>query len=412
MARFASNRFLRGIAHFLMVFGPGIIVMEADNDAGALATYTQAGAQYGLHLLWLLLILLPITYIVQEMVVRLGIVTGKGHALMIYRRFGRWWGNFSMVDLLVVNFLTLITEFAAISMVMSQVGVSPYWSVPLVALALIVLVCRAGYNGWEKSMIVLCLIDAIWVVVACMHRGYTPMPIIPPVKIDGALIFLIIAIIGTTIAPWQLFFQQSCIANKKLRFQDLKFEQLDTFLGAVFTIIVAGAMMFCGRAVGAHYVDAGQMAGFLGAKWGHGTGLALLLMGANAAILGTVAISLSSAWAYGEIKGWPHSLQLKFKDAKGFYSVYIGCVLLAAGIVLIPHLPLQLIIVGVQVLAGIILPSTIVFLQILLSDKLLMGDYVNTKFQNVVNWIIVGFLIALSVVLVLQVILGGVHLTS
>src|ERR1700733_10958816 len=147
---------------FLMVFGPGLIVMEADNDAGAVSTYMQAGGQYGLHLLWLLVVLLPICYFVQEMVARLGIATGKGHAAMIYERFGRWWGHFSLVDLLAVNFLTLITEFAAISLALSALGVSPYVSVPVSALGLTLMVVTGSYLRWERMVIVLCLIDLTW----------------------------------------------------------------------------------------------------------------------------------------------------------------------------------------------------------------------------------------------------------
>src|SRR5579863_6035898 len=128
-----------------MVFGPGLIVMEADNDAGAVSTYTQAGAQYGLHLLWLMLLLLPVCYFIQEMVARLGIATGKGHAAMIYERFGKWWGRFSLFDLLLVNFLTLITEFAAISLALSAIGISPYISVPGAALALTLMVVTGSY---------------------------------------------------------------------------------------------------------------------------------------------------------------------------------------------------------------------------------------------------------------------------
>ena len=236
-----SNRVLRKIAHFLLVAGPGLIVLEADNEFGAVSSYTQAGAQYGLHgLLWLLLILLPITYICQEMTVRLGICTGQGHAAMIYRRFGRWWGNLSMVDLLLVNFLTLITEFAGISLVMSQLGISSYWSVPLVAIALIVLVLTTRYTVWERSMIALCLLDSVWFIIAFLHRNCASMPIIPGIHVNGTFLFMLIAVVGTTVAPWQIFFQQSCVADKKLRFADMKMEQIDTLLSAVFTIIIAG----------------------------------------------------------------------------------------------------------------------------------------------------------------------------
>src|SRR6202789_911636 len=156
----------RRILTFLMVFGPGLIVMEADNDAGAVSTYMQAGGQYGLHLLWLLVVLLPICYFVQEMVARLGIATGKGHAAMIYERFGKWWGRFSLIDLLAVNFLTLITEFAAISMALRALGVSPFISVPVSALGLTLMVVTGSYLRWERIVIVLCLMDLSWFVLA------------------------------------------------------------------------------------------------------------------------------------------------------------------------------------------------------------------------------------------------------
>ena len=236
---------------FLMVFGPGLIVMEADNDAGAVSTYMQAGGQYGLHLLWLLLVLLPICYFVQEMVARLGIATGKGHAAMIYERFGKWWGHFSLIDLLAVNFLTLITEFAAISLALSALGVSPYVSVPVSALGLTLMVVTGSYLRWERIVIALCLIDLTWFGLAyVVHPNWaavahnTMVPTLPPGGFSGSLVFLIIAIVGTTIAPWQLFFQQSCVAEKRLRFSDLKWARLDTLIGATFTVCVAGAMIW------------------------------------------------------------------------------------------------------------------------------------------------------------------------
>src|SRR5579859_5381439 len=156
------SRWQRDLLTFLMVFGPGLIVMVADNDAGAVSTYTQAGAQYGTHLLWLLLLLLPVTYFIQEMVVRLGVVTGEGHARMIYRRFGKWWGRFSLFDLELVNFMTLVTEFAAISLAFSSIGVSPYVAVPLTAVGLILMVITGSYLRWERIAIILSLGDVMW----------------------------------------------------------------------------------------------------------------------------------------------------------------------------------------------------------------------------------------------------------
>src|ERR1700692_1067011 len=153
---------------FLMVFGPGLIVMEADNDAGAVSTYMQAGGQYGLHLLWLLVVLLPICYFVQGMVARRGSAPGKVHAAMIYERFGKWWGRFSLIDLLAVNFLTLITEFAVISLALSALGISPYISVPVSALGLTLMVVTGSYLRWERIVIALCLMDFNWFVLAFM----------------------------------------------------------------------------------------------------------------------------------------------------------------------------------------------------------------------------------------------------
>ena len=413
----------RNLLTFLMVLGPGIIVMEADNDAGAVSTYTQAGAQYGTHLLWVLLLLLPIAYFVQEMVARLGIVTGQGHAAMIYRRFGRWWGAFSLLDLQVANFLTLVTEFAAISLAMSKMGVSPMIAVPLSAVALIGLVFTGSYLRWERIVIGLCLLDVAWFAMAALcgpNWGQTAhnslIPNVPAGGLTSNLVFLVIALVGTTIAPWQLFFQQSCVADKWLRFSDLKWARLDTLIGAIFTILVGGAMILVGDAAFRHHLnftDPAQMAVDLAPKVGPFVKNALLLMMVNAAVLGTTAISLSSAWAYGEVKGWPHSLHKGLKEAPGFYAVYALCVFGAAGVVLIPHVPLQLVILGVQVLAGLMLPSAIIFLQLMLNDRELLGDeYVNKPWNNWVNWIIIAVLFSLSLVLALQVALPNLFPAS
>jgi Mn2+/Fe2+ NRAMP family transporter len=401
---------------FLMVFGPGLIVMEADNDAGAVSTYVQAGGQYGLHLLWLLAVLLPICYFVQEMVARLGIATGKGHAAMIYERFGTWWGRFSLFDLLAVNFLTLITEFAAISLALSALGVSPSISVPVSAIGLTLMVVTGSYLRWERIVIALCLMDLAWFVLAFMMHPHwaavahnSVVPTMPMGGITSSLVFLVIAIVGTTIAPWQLFFQQSCVAEKRLRFADLKWARLDTLIGATFTVLVAGAMMLVGNYGFEHRIpfqDPAQVAVALGPIAGNFVRNGVLLLMVNAAVLGTTAISLASAWAYGEVKGWEHSLHKKLWEAPGFYATYMACIGTAAAIVLIPHVPLQLVIISVQVFAGLILPSAIIFLQLLLIDRELLGDrWVNRPWNNVINWTIIVVLFALSLLLAAQVML-------
>ena len=411
--RVVKSKWARDLLTFLMVFGPGLIVMVADNDAGAVSTYSQAGAQYGTHLLWVVLLLLPVTYFIQEMVVRLGIATGKGHAAMIYQRFGKWWGLFSLIDLELVNFLTLVTEFAAIDLALTKMGFNPLLGVPLVAAGLVLIAATGSYRRWERTVVALCLLDLTWFAIAFWMRPPIAqiarsalVPGLPPGGVTPNLMFLVIAIVGTTVAPWQLFFQQSCIADKRLRFADLKWARLDTFSGACITISVAACMIIAGNASLAHgfkFTDPAQMAVDLGGFAGGFVRNAILLLMINAAVLGTTAISLSSAWAYGEVRGWPHSLQLSFRKAPGFYLVYLLCVALAAGLVLIPGAPLQLIILGVQVLAGVMLPSAIIFLQLLLNDKELLGVYANKRWNNWVNWTIIVVLFALSLILAAQV---------
>ncbi len=409
----------RSLLTFLLVAGPGLIVMAADNDAGAVSTYTQAGAQYGTHLLWLLILLLPTCYFIQEMVARLGIATGRGHAAMIYQRFGKWWGVFSLVDLLILNFLTLVTEFAGISLAAAGLGLSPAVVVPLAAVALMALVTTGSYRRWERMTLALCLLNLAWLVLAFVSRPnggealhHLVVPNIPRGGLTSGLVFTVIAIVGTTIAPWQLFFQQSTVADKKLRFADLRFARLDTFLGACLTVTVAGCMMLIGDAAFRSHIpfradsfDPATMAVSLGHLYGPWLKTGILLLMVDAAVLGATAISLSSAYAYGEVRGWSHGLQKSVKDAPGFYGTYVACVALAAGLVLIPRAPLQLIIVSVQVLAGVMLPSAIIFLQLLLNDRALLGSkWANKPWNNVVNWTIIAVLFALSLVLALQVI--------
>jgi Mn2+/Fe2+ NRAMP family transporter len=261
---------------------------------------------------------------------------------------------------------------------------------------------------------VLCLIDLTWFVLAARTHAPLPemmhnlaIPHLPATPVMSDLIFLIIAIVGTTIAPWQLFFQQSCVAEKRLRFADLKWARLDTFIGAAFTVTVAGAMMLVGAYGMRHHItfeDPAQLANALAPFAGQFVRKGILLMMVNAAILGTTAISLASSWAYGEVVGWPHSLHKKISEAPGFYLTYVLTIAAAAGIVLIPRVPLQLVILSVQVLAGLMLPSAVIFLQLLLNDRELLGDqFINRPWNNWINWTIIAVLFILSLTLALQV---------
>ena len=408
----------RRLLHFLMVAGPGLIVMVADNDAGAVSTYTQAGAEYGTALLWLLPVLLPMTYFVQEMVARLGIATGEGLAALIYHRFGAWWGRFSLADLLVVNFLTLVTEFAAVAMAARQLDLPIGVVIPLSAVGLILLVGTGSYRRWERLTLGLCGLNLAWFALAALvHPDWggaladTVRPHLPISGLTGSLMFMVIAIVGTTIAPWQLFFQQSCVADKRLRFADLKAARIDTVVGAVAVIAIAASMMFLGDALhrGAlPYQDPAQMAVALIPRLGHAGSALILLLMCNAALLGATAVSLSSAWAWGEIMGWRNTLQAKVSEAPQFYALYAVCVAAAAGVVLIPQAPLQVIVLAVQVLSGVVLPPLLVFLHLLVNDREMLGErFANRAWNNWVNWVVIAILFALSAVLAAQVLMPG-----
>lgn len=407
------QKFLTRVWSFLIVAGPGIVVLEADNDWGAVSTYTQSGSLYGTKLFWILLLLLPITYLCQEMTIRLGIGTKRGHAILIYEKFGKWWGRYAFTNLQILNFLTLMTEFIGISLVSSALGISPYYTVIPSALFLITVITSGSYFRWEKIAIFLCLLDFIW--IGLLHKTGVPAKqmihdtFLPSFIHSGSFstyIFTITAIIGTTVAPWQIYFQQSAICDKGLQFKDVKNARLDTFLSSILTIVVAGCMTAVGSMMLTNhlpYEDATKMAVALVPILGISVKNLLLMMVLNASIMGAMAVSLSSAWCYGEIMSDTFSLNNKIKEAPAFYSVYMGGILAAAALVLIPNIPMQAITIAVQVLAGLMLPPALIFLYLLVNDKkLLAPEYLNGRVRNTIILTIISVLTILALVLIVQ----------
>ena len=406
------------------IVGPGIIVMVGDNDAGGVSTYAQAGQNFGYSLLWTLVLLIPVLIVNQEMVVRLGAVTGVGHAKLIKERFGNFWGWFSVGDLFLLNFLTIATEFIGISLAGQYFGLSPYVVVPVAALILIGITITGNFRRWERAMFVFVAASLlVFPLVVMSHpdpgaalKGFVLPSVQGGFTSDAAL--LIIAIVGTTVAPWQLFFQQSNVIDKRITPRWLEYEKADTILGAFVVVIGAACIMMASAAAFSGTPDFGKFDSALTIAQGMaahvhpavGSIFALLLF--DASIVGASAVTLATSYAFGDIFGLRHSLHRGVREAKLFYGSYTAMVALAAAITLIPHAPLGLITTAVQALAGILLPSATVFLVLLCNDRAVLGPWVNKPWLNAVAGFIVTVLLFLSLVLVVTTVIPTIDVTK
>ena len=406
------------------IIGPGLIVMVGDNDAGGVATYAQAGQDFGYSLLWTLILLIPVLIVNQEMVVRLGAVTGVGYAKLISERFGRFWGWYSVAGIFLLNFLTISTEFMGISLAGEYFRLSPVLVVPIAAALLIGITVSGNFRRWERAMFVFLFASLLVLPLAVLShpdpgaalRGFLVPGVEGGLTSNSAL--LIVAVVGTTVAPWQLFFQQSNVIDKRITPRWLEYEKADTALGALVVVIGAAAIMmatasaFTGTSEFGHYQDALHVARGLASHISPiaGTILALLLF--DASIVGASAVTLATSYAFGDMFGVRHSLHRGVREAKLFYASYAAMVALAAAIVLIPHAPLGLITTAVQALAGIMLPSATVFAVLLCNDRAVLGPWVNRPWLNAVAAVIVGALLVLSLILVVSTAIPSVDVTA
>jgi Mn2+/Fe2+ NRAMP family transporter len=410
----------RRLITFLAIVGPGLIVMVGDNDAGGVSTYSQAGQDYGYSLLWTLLLLIPVLVVNQEMVVRLGAVTGVGHARLINERFGRFWGWFSVGDLFILNFLTIVTEFIGVSLALQYFGISQYISVPLTGVLLIAITASGSFRRWERAILGFVAASLILVPLAFLS-GPRWGPIgthlfVPGVQggVTSNAVLLIIATVGTTVAPWQLFFQQSNVIDKRITPRFIGYERADTTLGAFVVVGGASAIMVVavyavrGTRLAGHFTDALGVAHALG-RHDYALGALFAVVLLDASIVGASAVTLSTSYAFGDVFGLRHSLHRKFTEAKPFYASYAAMIAVAAGIVLIPGAPLGLITTGVQALAGILLPSASTFLLLLCNDREVLGPWMNARWLNVIATIIIGVLLVLSGTLVIDTIFAHLN---
>ena len=407
----------------LAIIGPGLIVMVGDNDAGGVSTYAQAGQDYGTSLLWVLLLLIPVLLVNQEMVVRLGAVTGVGHARLIAERFGRFWAWFSVIDLFILNFLTIVTEFIGVNFALSFFNVTKYVSVPVAAALLVVITASGSFRTWERAMFVFVFANFLVVpllILAHPHIGPIAHDLVVPGIRGGAnstSVLLIIAIVGTTVAPWQLFFQQSNVIDKRITPRWINYERVDTTLGAFIVVVGAAALMaicafaFAGTHYFGHFINAGATASGLAHTLGSVAGAFFAIVLLNASLIGAAALTLATSYAFGDLTGTRSSLHRSFREARGFYMIFSLLIAGAAGIVLIPHAPLGIITTAVQALAGVLLPSATVFLLLRCNDRAVRGPWRNKAWLNVLSCIIISILVLLSLILMATTVFPAVNVT-
>lgn len=365
-----------------LLVGPGILVMLGENDGPSMLSYAATGARYGVGFFIPFVVLtFLMAIVVQEMTMRLGSVTHRGHAELIFDRFGPFWGWFSMLDLGLGNFLTLITEFIAIRAGLGFFGV-PAWAAVLSAFVFLCLaVMTHRYWTWERTLLAIAIFNLVFVPVALLahpdwhsvgHALITWNPL--PGGLGQETLIIMLADIGATVTPWMLFFQQSSTVDKGLTAKDINLGRTDTIIGAALATIAAVATILATAPLFAHHMSAGN---FQAAEFAQAlrpligrVGAALFALGiVEAGLVASVTISTSSAYAFGEVARSPHSLNLPMWEGRTFYSVLFLCAAIAGGIVLIPGLPLVSVVLLVNVVAVLAMPPALVFLYMLANDR-------------------------------------------
>ncbi|HQH26682.1 MAG TPA: Nramp family divalent metal transporter [Oligoflexia bacterium] len=391
---------------WLAVVGPGIITANVDNDAGGITTYSVAGAQYGYKLLWIIPLVAVALIVVQEMSARLGVVTGKGLADLIRESLGVRLTALILGVLLVANLANTVSEFAGVAASLEIFGVSKFISVPLAAVGVWLLVVKGNYKIVERVFL---LASAFY--VAYLVSGVLAKPdwnevarasVTPYFSSDINYIVLVITVIGTTIAPWMQFYQQSSIADKGLKPSDYHIERLDVILGSLFAVFVAAFIMICCAATihGTPIVDAADAALALRPLAGpYAAGLfAIGLL--NASVFSAAVLPLSTAYVVCEAFGWECGVSRRFREAPVFFSLYTAFIVFGALVILLPIKSLIFAMMASQTLNGILLPVILLVMLRLVNDKRLLGDYTNGRGMNLLSGIIVFALIVLTVMLV------------
>jgi Mn2+/Fe2+ NRAMP family transporter len=400
-----------GLRVLWLLIGPGVLVFLGENDAPSMLSYSADGARFGIGFFLPFVVLTFIMgFIVQEMTVRLGAVTHRGHAELIFDRFGRFWGFFSMGDLVIGNFLTLVTEFIGVRAGLGFFGIRPVVAVGG-SLAIVVAAITTGrYWTWERIVLGLAIFNGLFVPAAILahpdwsaagHAFLTWTPL--PVGNHYEILLLILATIGATVTPWMLFFQQSAVVDKGMQPRDINAGRFDTILGASLAAVFAIATILAAAPLYRHGINAADFQGAQFAQalepWIGHVGAALFALGIfEAGIVAAIAISTSSAYAFGEVLQTGHSLNRPLRDAWPFYLTLLGSACAAAALVLIPRAPLEFIILTVNVIAVLAMPPALVFLLMLVNDRDVMGEYVNGRWANLAGVAVTVLLICAGLI--------------
>ncbi len=390
--------FLRRMLPLWLLIGPGVLVFLGENDAPSMLSYAATGARYGIgFFVPFILLTFLMGYIVQEMTVRLGAVTHRGHAELIFDRFGPFWGRFAMADLVIGNFLTLVTEFIGIRAGLSFFGIPPVVAVGGGMLLVFGVIFTHRYWTWERATMGFALFNGLFVPAALLahpdwgaigHTFLTWSPFPRGGLFKPGVMLLIMSNIGATVTPWMLFFQQSAVVDKGLQPRDIRAGRTDTLLGtllaAVFGIaaLVATAPLFQ-HGINAQNYQAAQFAQAL-QPWIGRVGATLFALGIfEAGLVAAMTISTSSAYAFGEVLRKPHSLNRPFWEAWPFYGILLFSCFAAGALVLIPNAPLTYIVLVVNVIAVLAMPPALLFLVLLVNDPEIMGEHTNRRLGNV-----------------------------
>lgn len=394
----------KGVLLFLSVLGPGIITASVDNDAGGITTYSIAGAHFGYDLLWTLIPITVALVVVQEMVARMGVVTGKTLSDLIREKFGVKPTFLLLIALIVANFGNVVAEFAGWASAWEIAGVSPAVSVPVGAAAVWFLVVKGSYRIVEKIFLLACLIFLTYPIAAVMGKPdwmAVGVNLVRPVaRFDGAYLTVLIGMVGTTIAPWMQFYLQSAVVEKRVQIENYSLTRVDVIFGCLVTDAVALAIIVaCGATLyvqGVTIETAGDAARALAPLAGEYASHLFAIGLANASLFAASILPLATAYSVCEGMGWESGIDKNFRTAPQFFWLYTGLIVLGALCVMVPGAPLVAIMYASQVVNGMLLPAVLIFMLKLINDSELMGAYVNGRAFNAVAWSTTWIMIALT----------------